>query len=184
MEVLNIHERVLESEPVQVGALLDSLSSREDRLWPKRIWPRMEFDRPLGVGATGGHGPIRYFVEEYTPGKSIRFQFIGPKGFDGFHGFEIISDLKQSTVLRHTLKMETQGLAILSWPLVYRPMHDALLEDSLATAQVSLGVAPQIRVWSPWVKVLRWVVSGGKARHQVTPNNGFQATSPRQRRRA
>ena len=184
MEVLNVHERVLESEPVQVGALLDSLSSREDRLWPKHIWPRMEFDRPLGVGATGGHGPIRYFVEEYTPGRSIKFRFTGPKGFDGFHGYEIISTSKQSTVLRHTLKMNTEGLAILSWPLVYRPMHDALLEDSLATAQVSLGVAPQIQVWSLWVKVLRWVVSGGKARHQLTPNNGFQAMAPSQRRRA
>ena len=168
MKVLNVHERVLESEPVQVGALLDSLSSREDRLWPKHIWPRMEVDRPLGVGAMGGHGPIRYFVEGYTPGRSIRFRFTGPKGFDGFHGYEIISTSKDSTVLRHTLKMNTQGLAILSWPLVYRPMHDALLEDSLATAQVSLGVDPQIEVWSLWVKVLRWVVSGGKARHQRT----------------
>lgn len=183
MEVLNVHERVLESEPVQVGALLDSLSSREDRLWPKHTWPRMEFDRPLGVGATGGHGPIRYFVEEYTPGRSIKFRFTGPKGFDGFHGYDIISTSKLSTALRHTLKMNTQGLAILSWPLVYRPMHDALLEDSLATAQVSLGVAPQIQVWSLWVKVLRWIVSGGKARHQIAPNNGFQA-APRQRRRA
>jgi len=184
MEVLNVHERVLESEPVQVGALLDSLSSREDRLWPKHIWPRMEFDCPLGVGATGGHGPIRYFVEEYTPGRSIKFRFTGPKGFDGFHGYEIISTSKQPTVLRHTLKMNTQGPAIVSWPLVYRPMHDALLEDSLATAQISLGVAPQIQVWSLWVKVLRWVVSGGKARHQLTPNNGFQAMAPSQRRRA
>ena len=173
MEVLNVHERVLESEPVQLGALLDSLSSREDRLWPKHIWPRMEFDRPLGVGATGGHGPIRYFVEEYTPGRSIKFRFTGPKGFHGFHGYELISPSKQSTVLRHTLKMNTEGLAILSWPLVYRPMHDALLEDSLATAEVSLGVTPQIQVWSLWVKVLRWVVSGGKARHQITPNSGF-----------
>lgn len=174
MEVLNVHERVLAADPVQVGALLDSLSSREDQLWPNHIWPRMEFDHPLSVGATGGHGPIRYFVEEYTPGKSIKFRFTGPKGFDGFHGYEIISAPKQSTVLRHTLKMKTQGLAILSWPWVYRPMHDALLEDSLVTAQASLGLTPQIQVWSLWVKALRWVVSGGKARSQVTPNNGLQ----------
>ncbi len=31
--------------------------------------------------------------------------------------------------------MSTHGLAVLSWPLVYRPMHDALIEDSLATAE-------------------------------------------------
>ncbi len=176
MEVLNIHERVLAADSDRIGAVLDSLSSREDQLWPKDIWPRMKFDRPLGVGAKGGHGPIRYFVEEYTPGKSIKFRFTGPKGFDGFHGYEIITTSKHSTVLRHTLKMNTRGLAILSWPLVYRPMHDALLEDSLTTAQRSLGLAPQVQVWSLWVKVLRWVVSGGKARHQITPNSGFQAT--------
>ena len=177
MEVLNVHERVLESEPVQVGELLDSLSSQEDRLWPRHTWPRMEFDRPLGVGATGGHGPIKYFVEEYTPGRSIKFRFTGPEGFDGFHGYEIISTSKKSTILRHTLKMNTKGLAVLSWPLVYRPLHDALLEDSLATAQVSLGLDPQIQTWSFWVRVLRWFVSGGKARSQVTPDNGLSATS-------
>jgi len=70
MEVLNVHERELEADPIQIGALIDSLASREDRLWPKHVWPRMEFDRSLGVGAKGGHGPIRYFVEEYTANQS------------------------------------------------------------------------------------------------------------------
>lgn len=118
MEVLNIHERKLKPDPKQVGALLDSLASREDRLWPKLMWPRMAFDRPLGVGVNGGHGPIRYFVEKYTPSKSIRFHFSGPKGFNGFHGYEIVAGSKQAIVLRHTLKMSTHRAAILSWPLV------------------------------------------------------------------
>lgn len=183
MEVLNVHERELEADLLQIGALIDSLASKEDRLSPKHLWPRMEFDRPLGVGATGGHGPIRYFVEEHTPGKSIKFRFTGPKGFDGFHGFEIVRDPTQLPVLRHTLKMRTYGLAILSWPLVYRPLHDALIEDSLATAQVSLGLTPRIQAWSLWVKILRWVVSGGKARAQVAPSNSPQPASPLTRRR-
>lgn len=167
MEVLNVHGCELDASPMQIGALIDSLASREDRLWPKHVWPRMEFDRPLGVGAKGGHGPIRYFVEKYAPGKSIKFRFTGPKGFDGFHGFEIMSSPKQTVILRHTLKMRTHGLAVLSWPLIYRPMHDALIEDSLATARVSLGLAPKIQAWSLWVRFLRWVVSGGKARSQA-----------------
>ena len=75
MKVLNIHEREFEADPIQIGALIDTLASKEDRLWPKHVWPRMEFDRSLGVGAKGGHGPIRYFVEEYTPSKSIKFHF-------------------------------------------------------------------------------------------------------------
>ncbi len=169
MEVLNIHERELEADPVQAGALIDSLSSPQDRLWPKHTWPKMALDRPLGPGAAGGHGPIRYFVEQYAPGEFIRFRFNGPKGFDGFHEYEIISTSKQSTLLRHTLRMHARGPAILSWPLLYRPMHDALLEDSLATAQVSLGLNPQIRTWPLWVKALRWIVSAGKARSQVLP---------------
>lgn len=181
MEVLNIHERDLGANLVQVGALIDSLASREDRLWPKYLWPRMEFDRPLGVDAKGGHGPIRYFVEEYTPSRSIKFRFIGPKGFKGFHCYEIVRGLKKSVVLRHTLKMNAYGWAILSWPMVYRPLHDALLEDSLATAQESLGLPPTMQPWSLRVKILRWVVSGGKARAQVTPNNSRQPTVPRQR---
>ena len=171
VEVLNVHERVLEADPIQVGALVDSLSSEEDRLWPGDTWPRMAFDRPLSVGAIGGHGPIRYFVEAYIPGKSIKFRFTGPKGFDGYHSYEIIPVTERSAVLGHTLKMSARGLALLSWPLVYRPMHDALLEDSLATAQRSLGMAPQVQGWSVWVKVLRWVISGGKARSQNQSNN-------------
>jgi len=181
MEIYNIHEREFEADPVQIGELLDSLASREDRLWPKHVWPRMEFDRPLGVGATGGHGPIRYFVEEYVPAKSIKLRFTGPKGFDGFHGYEIVSGPKEPIVLRHTLKMNTYGPAILSWHLVYRPMHDALIEDSLATAQASLGLLPKIKAWSLWVKILRWVVSGGKARPQVTPNKAFNPDAQKSR---
>ena len=181
MEVLNIHERELDADAVQIGALIDTLASKEDRLWPKHIWPHMDFDRSLGVGAKGGHGPIRYFIKEYTPGISIKFRFTGPKGFNGFHGYEIVRCPKQKVVLRHTLQMNTYGPAILSWPLVYRPMHDALIEDSLATAQVSLGLSPKIHAWSLWVKILRWVVSGGKARSQVTPNNAFNTDAQKQR---
>ncbi len=128
MEVINIHQRKLTADPAKVGVLIDSLASREDRLWPRHNWPAMEFDRPLGVGAKGGHGPVQYTVEEYAPGRSIKFRFTGPKGFDGFHAYEAVSDGQQSSLLRHTLKMRTSGPAILSWPLIFRPLHDALLE--------------------------------------------------------
>jgi hypothetical protein len=170
LKVLNIHERELSVSPDRVGALIDSLSSREDALWPKQSWPRMEFDRPLSVGAVGGHGPIRYVVEAYTPGRSIKFSFTGPKGFNGYHGYEIVKSSAHGCVLRHTLEMTTRGPAVFSWPIVFRPMHDALIEDSLAVAQAALGHAPRVQPWSAWVRVLRWVVSGGRARVQATPN--------------
>ncbi len=86
MKILSVHERKLDASPAEVGALINSLASPRDLLWPRDMWPRMEFDGPLGVGATGGHKPIRYSVEAYQPGQSIRFRFLGPKGFDGFHG--------------------------------------------------------------------------------------------------
>jgi hypothetical protein len=177
MNVLNIHERKLIAPPERVGALIDSLSSLEDSLWPKQAWPRMKFDRVLSVGAVGGHGPVRYFVEAYSPGRSIKFRFTGPRGFNGYHGYEVLSPTPQSCILRHTLEMATQGPAIVSWPVIFRPMHDALIEDSLALAQAALGERPNVRKWSKWVKVLRWFVSKGRSRAQVTPSPSFKRTA-------
>ncbi|MGM0382156.1 MAG: SRPBCC family protein [Thermodesulfobacteriota bacterium] len=170
MKVLNIHERKLEASYEQVGALIDSLSSDHDRLWPNHSWPGMKFDRPLSIGANGGHNSIGYFVEEYTSGQSIQFRFTNPKGFNGFHRYEIVKSTQRSVLLRHTIEMTLKGFAFLTWPIIIRPLHDALLEDSLATAQASLGKIPQIKTWSPWVKLLRWVMSGGKSHSQTTPN--------------
>ena len=87
MTTRNVHERVLSLTPAEVGAIVDSLASADDPLWPHDRWPPMRFDRPLTVGAIGGHGPIRYTVEEYEPGRMIRFRFTGPPGFHGGHGF-------------------------------------------------------------------------------------------------
>jgi hypothetical protein len=63
----------------------------------------MRFDRPLAVGAIGGHGPIRYVVEAYDPGAMIRFRFTRPAGFDGVHGFTVVTR-DEGVVLRHDLK--------------------------------------------------------------------------------
>ena len=162
---------MLNALPAGVGALIDSLASDNDLLWPNHSWPRMEFDRPLSVGAKGGHGPIRYFVEAYTPAQSIRFRFIGPKGFEGCHGYEVITEGDKIT-LRHTLEMLAHGPAIITWPFVFRPMHDALMEDSMARAETSLGLAPTVRPWPRWVRLLRWILSGGKASGQVIQKKG------------
>jgi hypothetical protein len=169
MNVYNVHERALDADPERAGALIDSLSSRHDALWPRHVWPRMEFDRALGVGARGGHGPIRYVVEDYSPGTSVTFRFTAPRGFDGSHCFEIRDAHRRPVILRHTVKMRTRGCATLSWALVYGPMHDALIEDSLAAAEASLGLTPTMRPWPLRVRVLRWIVSGGRARRQVAP---------------
>ena len=161
MKVRNVHQRELTASAEEVGRLLDSLSSPHDALWPRRQWPRMAFDRPLGVGAVGGHGPIRYFVESYEPGRAVRFRFTGPRGFDGFHAFDL-SPNGPSTVLSHTLEMTTRGAANLTWPLVFRPLHDALIEDAFDCAETALGQPPASpRRWMPWVRFLRRCLSRG-----------------------
>jgi hypothetical protein len=128
----------------------------------------MRFDRPLATGARGGHGPIRYFVEAYTSGRCVKFRFTGPSGFNGYHMFECERVTATTSVIRHTLRMTTHGPAILSWPLIFRPLHDALIEDAFATAEAALGLPARIQPWSLRVRVLRRLLSGGKARPQLS----------------
>ena len=166
MKVLNIHSREYQASPKEIGAFIDSLSSVNDLLWPHHIWPQMLLDKPLSLDAAGGHGPIRYYVEKYEAGKKVQFQFTGPNGFIGFHSYEAVEKENGRTVLCETLKMKARGLARLSWPLIFRPLHDALMEDSLTCAEIRLGIEPSITKWTWWVKCLRWVLSGGKASKQ------------------
>ncbi len=155
MHVQNVHEREFDLSPAAVGSLIDSLASSNDSLWPNDKWPPMRFDRALAVGGRGGHGPIRYSVEEYQPGRLILCRFLAPHGFDGTHRYEVAGE-RGRTVLRHVLEMDTTGLASLSWILVFRPLHDALIEDSLDKAAISLGNAPRNAArWSISVRVLR-----------------------------
>ena len=160
MNVVNVHQRLLHAAPERVGALIDSLASPRDLLWPPTGWPRMRLDRPLAVGAAGGHGPIRYTVDAYEPGRKVRFRFTGPRGFDGWHAFEVLEATAAHCVLEHRIEMQARGTAAWLWTLVIRPMHDAAVEDALTQAQRSLGLAPWERPWSPWVRLLmaaaRW----------------------------
>jgi hypothetical protein len=118
----------------------------------------MRFDRPLGVGAVGGHGPIRYVIEEYQPGRLIRFRFTGPAGFLGTHRFEVEEVAPGQVRLRHVLEMRVVGRARLTWPLVYWPLHDALIEDALDRAEASTGRLPPPRRWPVRVRLLRWIL--------------------------
>ena len=153
--VHNIHERRFHASPERVGSLLDGLASANDRLWPSPRWPAMRFDRPLQVGAIGGHGPIRYHVEMYAPGSKVRFRLRSPRGFDGCHGFEILPAEGAGTTLRHVLDMEARGPAVVTWPFVFGPLHDALVEDCLDTAARELGEVVPPPKWSLRVRMLR-----------------------------
>jgi hypothetical protein len=158
MKVSNIHERVLHASAEKVGALIDGLASAHDPLWPIDRWPPMQFDGPLGVGASGGHGPIRYVVESYSPGRSVQFRFLAPKGFLGIHRFEIEPIDGKATMLRHVIDMQASGRTWLVWALAIRPLHDALMEDALDRAEASIGRPSPQRTWSVWVRFLRWAM--------------------------
>ena len=158
MHVHNLHVRRLPAGETEVGALIDSLAGENDRLWPAD-WPPMRFDRPLGVGAAGGHGPVRYHVVGHQPGRWVRFRFTGPRGFDGFHEFTVHPG-GEATDLHNLLSMRTRGRAVLSWPLLWRPLHDAALEDCLDRAERQLtGTVRRPARWSRWVRALRALIA-------------------------
>ncbi len=56
--ITNVHTREIAAPAAMVGEILGTLGSEHDRLWASDIWlaEPVVFDRPLGVGAVGGHG--------------------------------------------------------------------------------------------------------------------------------
>jgi hypothetical protein len=131
----------------------------------------MKLDGSLAIGAQGGHGPIRYVVQEYDSNKFIKFRFLAPKGFCGTHSFEIISRGVEMTELKHTVEMEAKGSAHIVWPFIIRPLHNALVEDALAKVSQELGLQTRSVSWPPGVRFLRWMISGGKAVKKQKPIN-------------
>lgn len=151
----SVHEREL---PVAatVGRLLDRLGGPDDPLWPAPAWPPMRVDQPLAVGGEGAHGPIRYVVSAYDPGRRVEFRTRPQIGLDGRHAFEIEALDGQRCVLRHVLDARPTGWMRLGWPLVMRWLHDAIVEDLLDNAELRLtGSVRAPSRWSPWVRLLR-----------------------------
>lgn len=151
MKFVNVHQRLLHASPERVAQLIASLGSPDDKLWPHTGFPRMVLDRPLAVGATGGHGPIRYTCDAYEPGSYVRFRF---KHIDGWHRFEILDATEQHCVLEHRMDIDAHGKMLLNWVFVIRPLHDACLEDMLSQAETSLGHESRVVPWSPYVRFL------------------------------
>jgi hypothetical protein len=152
--IRNVHDRQLDVPLAQASALIDALATEDDRLWPAERWPAMRLDGGLVAGASGGHGPIRYSVSDYEPGRRACFRF-DPRLFDGHHWFELTTR-DGRTVLRHALEARPRGAMRLLWPLAVRWLHDALIEDSLDRAAADLaGGAWQPRRLGIWVRALR-----------------------------
>lgn len=158
----NVHERHLAASPEVVGGLVDSLASDDDRLWPYRRWPAMRLDRGLEPESRGGHGPVRYEVAHYEPGRLAAFAFTPDFGIVGEHRVEVLDAANGTTLLRHTLEGCPTGWMRLGWPLCFRWLHDALIEDAFDRAQAQVADER----WSPsslpsHVRLLRWMAARG-----------------------
>ncbi|RII20803.1 Polyketide cyclase / dehydrase and lipid transport [Streptomyces sp. YIM 130001] len=123
----NVHEREIPVPAAVVGALLDRLSAADDPIFPVPVWDAMRFDRPLGVGATGGHGPVTYRVTEYEPGRRIRFD--GTPPWVGHHEVSVAPLDDGRCRVRHVLEMEFRGSRYLAWAAGIRPVHDTMIEE-------------------------------------------------------
>jgi len=164
--VFDTHERVLPASPDVVGALLDRLGSDDDPLWPLDRWAPLDLDRPLDLGTRAEHGPFRYFVNEYEPGRAVRFRFSAPPGYVGHYEFMVERAGEQGARLRHVLTLSLDDINTrLKWWTIWRPLHDALLEDLLDRAEaVVTGRPVQPREWSWRVRLLRRLAGSRVAR--------------------
>ena len=154
--ISNVHQRLLPGPMAEVGRLLDAVAEPGNALWPSPPWPAMVLDRPLGPGASGGHGPIRYVCVNHQPGRRAEFEFRAPTPVRGTHALEIIEH-PDGVLLQHTLIGEPVGITgRLAWTVVFRALHDAFLEDLMDRAETALGRPPQEPAQpSPYVRLLR-----------------------------
>ncbi|MEN1784318.1 MAG: hypothetical protein AAGF77_04180 [Bacteroidota bacterium] len=155
MKVLNVHKRCFDLPKVMVANALATLSSTEDQLWPKDRWPAMSFPEGIQVGARGGHGPIRYIVEDHNPNQIIQFRFSKPRGFNGIHKFEIFDQGETQTMLIHTIQMTTTGKSTFLWLFGIRALHNALIEDGFDNLENRLLNKKLRTPWNFWVRFLR-----------------------------
>ncbi len=155
MKVTNIHKRIIQQPKEKLSQILDSLSSKEDQLWPNDKWPPMIFKNGLSEGAVGGHGPIKYSIQKYLSGNTIEFKFIKPDGFEGIHKFDITEINSNQTEIKHTIEMSLYGKGTITWYFAIKWLHDALLEDCLDKVENHF-LQESIRTkWNFWVFILR-----------------------------
>jgi hypothetical protein len=148
--VTNEHARRLPASAEVVGRLLDRLGSPGDPLWPSPPWVPMRLDRPLSVGADGGHGPVRYYVSRYEPGRLVEFTFHERTGLLGTHTFEVEPAGSDACELRHRLIARPVGIQQIMWPALIRSCHDTVLEHLLDNAELAVtgrGARPVVYPW-------------------------------------
>ncbi|MBI1770630.1 MAG: hypothetical protein HY015_01355 [Bacteroidetes bacterium] len=155
MKVINIHRRNINQPKARIGALLETLASENDMIVATDKWPRVELDKGLNINSKGGHGPIKYTVQEYKRDQLIQFRFTKPLGFNGIHKFEITEVGASKTEIKHTIDMTISGNDLLLWTFAIRWLHDAFIEDAFDKVENHFTGSAKVSEWSLWVKLLR-----------------------------
>jgi hypothetical protein len=126
----------------------------------------MHLDKGLTVGSHGGHGPMRYSVSEYEPGRRIRFVPDADLGLDGYHEFTLTPSGQDRSLLTHTLDARLRGRMVVAWPLAVRSIHVAVLRDLLDRVELEATgtIKGKPARWSPWVRALRGMFKRRAAR--------------------
>ncbi|OUR91080.1 hypothetical protein A9Q87_11435 [Flavobacteriales bacterium 34_180_T64] len=158
MKVINIHKRIIDRPVTEVSKLMYSLATKEDQIWPNEKWPAMRFKYGLVVESEGGHGMIRYKIESYQPRERIKFRFLKPRGFIGFHQLEFKAVNAKQTKVMHSINMRTTGIATLKWIVVIRSLHNALIEDAFDKIENLYLIQNKQSTWSVWVKLWRFLL--------------------------
>ena len=135
--IRNVHERVINVPLEPLGVLLDGLGQKDDRLWPSRYWPPMVLDRPLALGADGGHDDIYYYVSEYEPGRRVRFTFRPRTGIIGAHELSLDALDERRTRIRHVLMEPCVSCS--------RPWSSLCTTPSSRTSSTTPNVRPPAR---------------------------------------
>jgi hypothetical protein len=179
--ISNRHAREIAAPAAAVADILATLGSADDRLWATNIWltTPVVFDRPLGVGADGGHGSIRYSVVEYESGRRVVFELSPDCSLSGTHGFEIEALGPDRCRLTHFLEAETSRWMRPIVPILLG-YHDAMVETAFDRAELEATGSLKRRTHIPrWLRVANGAeIAVGRALGSLPPAGGSSGRLP------
>lgn len=152
VRIRNIHERIIDADPLDIAPLLATLGQPDDALYPP-LWEPMRFDKPVGVGASGTHG----IISAYAPGSLIEITFPSGTGITGTHTFTVTGLGPGRSLARHDVDAQATPIAWLAWKTIIAPAHDPILEELLDRLQCAVGTPPATPAkLSTYARLLRW----------------------------
>ncbi|MGW5816149.1 DUF2867 domain-containing protein [Streptomyces noursei] len=131
--IRDAHARTVHAPAATAGALLDHVGGAPDPPFPAPAWPPLRLDRPLGVGADGGHGTVRYRVVAHEPGRRIRFAFApGRSGASPGHRELTVRPLGPDRCrVEHVLESRLPLARRIAWHLAIGCVHATVSEELL-----------------------------------------------------